>query len=276
MLGKLKQLIIRVLRITSLLNVADFLLLYVRIAQSYSDNRRYKSEKPGMKFPPYVILFDAAAGCDYRGYYDSGVPDVKHIISLAEEYVSGNELVVAEWGCGPARLVQHIKPLFPRVKRVIGFDYNKNTVEWCKTSIKGVEFYKNELNPPLALENNSVDILYCVSVFTHLSEKLHYDWIREIKRVLKPGGVFIGTFHGEKTKSKLFPDELAKYENGELVVRGNVFEGSKNFVAIHSDEFVREKLLCDFIGVCQVPWPAFHQELYLAIKPSFVNESPST
>jgi ubiquinone/menaquinone biosynthesis C-methylase UbiE len=123
------------------------------------------------------------------------------------------------------------------------------------------------LRPPLNLEDNSVDILYCVSVFTHLSEELHFEWINEIMRVLKPGGVFIGTFHGDKTKHKLFSDELVKYEQGELVVRGNVYEGSKNFVAIHSDLFVRNKLLKEFTSVSQIQWPGFHQELYCAVKP---------
>jgi len=66
---------------------------------------------------------------------------------------------------------------------------------------------------------------------------------------------------------KLFPDELEKYELGELVVRSSVFEGSKNFVAIHSDLFVRNKLLQGFVSAEQVPWPEFHQELYVAVKP---------
>lgn len=264
---KKKQVILRILRATRLLNLADSILLYIRIAQSYADNKKYVLEKPSMKFPPYNILFDAAAGCDYRGYYDSGVPDITFIMSVAKRYISGDELVVCEWGCGPARLIQHIKPLFPDIKRVIGFDYNPNTIAWCRSGIEDVEFYKNKLNPPLDLGSDSVDLLYCVSVFTHLSEELHQEWIKEIKRVLKPGGVFIGTFHGEKTKHKLFPDELEKYERGELVVRGNVFEGSKNFVAIHSDLFVRNKLLKGFVSVEQVPWPGFHQELYVAVKP---------
>lgn len=264
---KKKQVILRILRAVRLLNFADSVLLYIRIAQSFFDNRQYALENKTMKFPPYNILFDAAAGCDYRGYYDSGVPDIKFIISIAKKYVSGDELIVCEWGCGPARLIQHIKPLFPYINRVIGFDYNQNTIAWCRSSIHGVEFYKNELYPPLSLDSDSVDVLYCVSVFTHLSEELHQEWIKEIMRVLKPGGVFIGTFHGEKTKHKLFPDELEKYERGELVVRGNVFEGSKNFVAIHSDLFVRNKLLLGFVSVEQVAWPSFHQELYVAVKP---------
>jgi hypothetical protein len=97
---------------------------------------------------------------------------------------------------------------------------------------------------------------------------MHYAWTAEIRRVLRPGGLFIGTFHGLKTKSKLFPKEIEKYENGKLVVRDKVFEGSKNFVAIHSDSFIRNRLLVDFENIVQVDWPSFHQELYCATNPA--------
>jgi len=255
------------LRTAHLLNFADRILLLVRIAQSHRDNKSYALENPRMKFPPYRIIFDAAASCHFRSYYDSGLPDAAFLLGIMRGYMSHREIKVCEWGCGPARLVQHLRQLDKGIARVIGCDYNAETIAWCKRSFPDIEFIKNELTPPLLLDGDSIDVLYCVSVFTHLSEKMHYAWMAEIRRVLRPGGLFIGTFHGEKTKSKLFPYELERYESGRLVVRDGVYEGSKNFVAVHSDPFIRGKLLADFDGVVQVKWPSFHQELYCARKP---------
>ena len=35
---------------------------------------------------------------------------------------------------------------------------------------------------------NYFDVMYGHSVFTHLAEKDHFNWLMEVERVLKPGG----------------------------------------------------------------------------------------
>ena len=77
---------------------------------------------------------------------------------------------------------------------------------------------------------------------------MHYKWIKEIRRVLKPGGLFIGSFHGRTpyTYDRLLPDEKSKFLNGEFISRGNVKEGSRIYVAYHSDKFITDELLSDF------------------------------
>jgi hypothetical protein len=47
------------------------------------------------------------------------------------------------------------------------------------------------------LDACSVDLLYGISVFTHLSEYHRHLWLSEIARVLRPGGCAILTTHGE-------------------------------------------------------------------------------
>jgi SAM-dependent methyltransferase len=273
---RLKQIVLMLLRVTRLMKVADTILLFIHILKNDQDNASYRREHPGIELPPYTILFDVSAGCNYRGYYESGLPDAEFIVAAMRRFLPDGELTVCEWGCGPARVVQHLGTVYPRITRVIGCDYNPQTIAWCKKAYPSIEFLKNELAPPLPLDDSSLDVLYCISVFTHLSEEMHYAWIREIKRVLKPGGLFIGTFHGNKTKHNLLPWELARFEAGELVVRSGPYEGSKNFGANHSDRFVRERLLLGFEEVAELEWPAFHQELYCARKPANTAQALST
>lgn len=83
-----------------------------------------------------------------------------------------------------------------------------------------INFNSNSLAPSLKYEDNSFDFLYSVSVFTHLSEEMHYRWFKENLRIVRPGGIIMLTTHGDKYK--LLPNELFRYEQGELVMRGNV------------------------------------------------------
>jgi len=95
---------------------------------------------------------------------------------------------------------------------------------------------------------------------------MHYAWIKEIKRVLKPEGLFIGTFHGDKSAHKLLPNELTKYNTGELVVRDRVKEGSRLYASFQSDQFVKNKLLTGFNNVTRIELDTWDQTFWCAIK----------
>jgi ubiquinone/menaquinone biosynthesis C-methylase UbiE len=87
------------------------------------------------------------------------------------------------------------------------------------------------------------EAVYCSSVFTHLSEAMHYMWLRELVRVLKPDGVLIFTAQGDRMRDRLLPDELRVYEEGRLVVRQSKVEGSRTFSAYQSPAFVMKQLI---------------------------------
>ena len=53
------------------------------------------------------------------------------------------------------------------------------------------------------------DLVYGVSVFTHLDEKHQNDWLQELKRVTRPGSVLLLTVHGDLTTSGLSEEEIA-------------------------------------------------------------------
>ena len=155
-----------------------------------------------------------------------------------------HEIKICEWGCGPARIIRHLADALPEKNvQVSGSDYNLKSINWCKTNFPQINFKVNQLTPPLDFADNTFDFLYSVSVFTHLSEEMHYEWFKENLRVVRPGGLIMFTTHGDKFKAKLLPDEIAQYESGKLVVRGNVEEGKRMFCAFHNPSFVRNNLL---------------------------------
>jgi len=114
-----------------------------------------------------------------------------------------------------------------------------------KKNIPGIIFSKNNLQPPLEYGSNFFDVIYATSVFTHLSEEMHYAWMNELKRICKPSGIIFLTTHGDNCKPKLTEEELKIFEAGKLVVRGNVKEGHRTFAAYQPPQFMKE-LFKDF------------------------------
>ena len=107
-------------------------------------------------------------------------------------------------------------------------------VDWCRENLPFAEVAVNESSPPLPNESSTFDLVYALSVFTHLTEEAQRSWIHECFRVLKPGGHLLISTLGEHYLSLgrlsaysvqsdpnarlILPDKLA----GSLVLRGSV------------------------------------------------------
>ncbi|MBW4619890.1 MAG: class I SAM-dependent methyltransferase [Cyanosarcina radialis HA8281-LM2] len=102
---------------------------------------------------------------------------------------------ILDFGCGAGRQIQYMSGY--RQANLTGCDPNEAHIKWLSKSYPGANFYRTNFNPPLPFADKSFDLIYSVSVFTHLSEKLQYDWLKELKRVLKPQGIALLTTLGE-------------------------------------------------------------------------------
>ncbi|MDI6896838.1 MAG: class I SAM-dependent methyltransferase [Methanocella conradii] len=99
---------------------------------------------------------------------------------------------ILDFGCGWGR----VSRCFLRevsAGRLIGCDCIPDMVKLCNDTIKDYRFIRNDPLPPLQFDDNTFDLLYAFSVFSHLSEAAHKAWLREFYRVMKPGSILILT-----------------------------------------------------------------------------------
>ena len=108
----------------------------------------------------------------------------------------GNTIVpeskVLDFGVGWGRILRFfLKDV--AIENLYGVDVDPDILKVCHDT--GVPGKLNQVNPqgPFSHADNMFDLVYAYSVFSHLSESVHIKWLREIRRVLKLGGVFVGT-----------------------------------------------------------------------------------
>jgi SAM-dependent methyltransferase len=265
--------LIQTLRTGGLLKPIDAGRLLARRWSTRAANQRFIHQHRDFAIPPADLMFDALAHVDLWGYRASGMEHAAGIARVIDAAYPEDPLEVLEWGCGPGRLIRHMPALLASHPAVVeGSDYNPRTIRWCSEHLDGITFVQNGLNPPLPLVDARFDVVYGISVFTHLSEEVQIAWADELRRVLKPGGLLICTTQGDNYQHLLADaDERARYEAGEVVVQGNYAEGRKWFFAIHPERFVRERLLGAFVGVQPIPAPTefgFAQDMWVAWKDS--------
>jgi ubiquinone/menaquinone biosynthesis C-methylase UbiE len=151
---------------------------------------------------------------------------------------------VLDFGCGCGRVMRRwagiTGPSFH------GSDYNPNLIDWCRANLPFAHFEVNGLAPPLPYEDDQFELVYALSVFTHLTEPLQHDWMAELRRVIRPGGLLLFTTRGDAWAWKLTLEERAQYEHGDLVVRYGDVTGTNLCAAFHPWPYVHESLLSGF------------------------------
>lgn len=150
---------------------------------------------------------------------------------------------VLDFGCGCGRVLRYWEG---HAGTVSGSDRDGGAVEWCSANLQFARIVRNDLAPPLPHADASLDLVYALSVFTHLTEELQTAWRDELRRVLRPGGRLLLTTHGRSYVPRLEPDERARFEGGELVVRWSDLPGSNLCSAYHPERYLRETLALGF------------------------------
>jgi len=175
---------------------------------------RFKPRGPGPIAPPELIETEALMYVDElkvrkkpEWYFGSGYREAWTVLTTVEQYGAPVEAMksVLEFGCGSGRVIRHFR--YIEGLRLAGTDANSKPIEWNRKNLSGIEFDHNELEPPLAYPDGSFDLVYALSVFTHIPLEWQRAWLDELRRVLRPGGYLLCTVHGDDHSSRQLDDQ---------------------------------------------------------------------
>lgn len=239
------------LRKINLLYAADKLRFVAARWKNRKKNAMFQAKHSEFKFPPDYLIYESFK-IDYESYFNSGKTAADWLTGEVIKYTHADSIKILDWGCGPARVVRHMNDSVKIDKKIFATDYNPKTIEWNKKNIQNVDFNLNGIKAELPYENDFFDFIYGISIFTHLSGKLHIDWKQELTRILKKNGVLLITVQGNLFKTILTESEIKEFDNGNLVVRGKVKEGHRTYSAFQPDSFM-EQLFSDYDILAHIP-----------------------
>lgn len=137
-------------------------------------------------------------GATAYNYFCNGASDFLRFANIGSAHgvdplLSGAS--VLDWGAGCGRLTRWF--VDRGAANVVGIDVDAENVEWCKSNLPGAEFKAVELFPPTPFSAASFDLVFANSVLTHLTKKAMTAWLGEVRRVLKPDGLALLSYHGD-------------------------------------------------------------------------------
>lgn len=150
----------------------------------------------------YISHLQAGQEWDPAEFHLTGIRFVDRMTERIRDYgdVEPTQATILEIGCGVGRF---LKPLACRFKAVCGVDISEEMLKTAKNNcacLPNIIYKLNDGKSLNKIDNESFD--YCVSagVFHHITDiNIILSYIREALRILKPGGLFLFQFEGNRT-----------------------------------------------------------------------------
>lgn len=260
----------QILKRVGLLNVALHTYHNLRAARPAVVLRelplRLRGAPDGHPLPPPELIFDVIGSRWSAIYLDSGARIVRDMQELLEEVGHPLQLFesILDFGCGSGRLIRQVHH-HPDAA-LFGTDYNPRLIQWCRENLPFAFFSTNVLRPPLPFDDALFDFVYARSVFTHLTEELQCDWLTELHRLIRPGGILYFTTHGARLIDGLTGRDREAFYANELVATFEEAEGENLCSVYQSPMHVAEHLTDGFELLLSVegrPREHLYQDVHL-------------
>ena len=205
----------------------------------------------GLALPSLYLMTLVAGEANWQGFLESGKAQADVIANLVER--NGGKFHKAQrlldLGCGCGRIARHIPKMSEAA--LFGVDYNPRLVKWCDKHLPGT-YTRNKVSPPLLFPDGYFDAIWLLSVFTHLRIETQNLWLAELKRVLRPGGIVVITFHDENHPGLdlvgLSPEVLLQQGTH---IHNDRAEGS-NFISTFQTRNFAHSQFEDVFDVCEI------------------------
>ncbi len=147
--------------------------------------------------PPESLRATVCGGLAMGSHLRSGAEDLAMLAELFSTYAErpfAGVRSVLDFGCGCGRVLRWFQTALPGA-HLHGADVRAATIAWCQQNLRGT-FVANGTLPPLPFADGSIDLVYALSVFSHLGLDQCLAWMRELARVTRPDGLILVSSHG--------------------------------------------------------------------------------
>lgn len=115
----------------------------------------------------------------------------KKLAEWLPEKVTQKSAKILDFGCGDGEMTNFVQQTFPNAK-LYGTDPSPKSIEQAKNSFKNIQFSINsDENTSLCYESKTFDVIFSAGVFHHIPFEKHESYIRELIRIMRPGGSLV-------------------------------------------------------------------------------------
>jgi SAM-dependent methyltransferase len=194
-------------------------------------------------YPPFelanrVLSLDGW-GEPFAAYERLGAETKAALLRLLPDDWSFEGKRALDFGCGAGRTLRHFLEEAERGE-LWGADIDTASIAWLEANLcPPLHVLRSHDAPPLELENGSFDLIWAISVFTHLTDH-SLAWLVDLHRLLRPGGLLMASYTGRWSSDLLAGEPWDEDRVGMNVLRHDQGWDEGGPMVLMSDWWVRE------------------------------------
>ncbi|MBV8778252.1 MAG: class I SAM-dependent methyltransferase [Alphaproteobacteria bacterium] len=147
------------------------------------------------RFPPEQLRRRVHGSADLASFNAVGARAAADLLAVFGKRLALDDATILDFGCGCGRVLTHFR--CSAGGKVYGTDIDSEAIAWCREHLGPPSaFHVNGIRPPLPFTDGYFDLVYSVSVFTHLAERPQLEWLAELRRIVKASGYVVLSTHG--------------------------------------------------------------------------------
>src|SRR5713101_838163 len=190
-------------------------------------------ERCGLPVPPHENIIRVAGEVSADQFLFGGSTWHARLENLVQRYLGRGTCAlerILDWGVGCGLIARHF--LERGHTNIFGADIDEVNIQWLRSNFGWTNALRVDFDPPMPYPDNYFDVVYSHSVFTHLSYDDHFRWLREIRRILKPGGFAFLTVATENGLYVTRYNELEKEFSQRFLTDGFIDVANLSYIGV--------------------------------------------
>jgi 2-polyprenyl-3-methyl-5-hydroxy-6-metoxy-1,4-benzoquinol methylase len=208
-------------------------------------NSIYRQQNSEIILPDDYDLYETYQ-LNYQKFIEDGKLAAKEIMEWTRPYLSAQWPILLDWGCGIGRITRHVKETDSSAT-VFACDIDEHKIRWNKTHYPDIDFSLISYSPPTHFTTGQFDMIYGISIFTHIDMGSQNEWLEELYRMLKPGGILLITTQGEMYRNRLSSAENRFLDKTGIYTQSYPKKGHRMMSTYHLSDHFKEMLYPYFI-----------------------------
>jgi SAM-dependent methyltransferase len=194
-------------------------------------------------YPPLELadrVGSLADATDPFAYYDKlGRETRDGIVNRLPSDWTFNGKRILDFGCGAGRTLRHFSTEATEAD-LLGCDIDETSIRWMEDHLcPPFHVFANGAEPPLDQPDASFDLIWAISVFTHLASNWSR-WLVELNRLLKSDGLLFVTFMGSGMSQEIAGEPWDEGSFGMNIIKYGQNWDLGGPMVIHSPWWIEE------------------------------------
>lgn len=148
---------------------------------------------------------------------------IRDTARLLEKLGLSKNIRILDFGAGVGTSVPWLKQYFPESVLECA-DVSIKSLDIAEYRFPGMANFVHFNGLKLPFKEGSIDLVFSACVFHHIPPDIHPQLLTELKRVLKPGGLFISFEHNPYNPLTTRAVKACRYDENAILIRGQEFK----------------------------------------------------